>query len=115
MYIKSIRLKNFRNYKEQEIILDKNLNVFYGNNGEGKTNILEAIFLCSLGKSFRTKKDKELIQFKKDKAYVEINYEKSDRIGNIKLEIGEKKLFYVNEIKIKKLSDILRKYLCGFI
>ena len=45
MYIKSIKLKNFRNYEEQEIILDKNLNVFYGNNGEGKTNILETIFL----------------------------------------------------------------------
>lgn len=115
MYIKNIKLKNFRNYEEQEIVLDKNLNVFYGNNGEGKTNILEAIFLCSLGKSFRTKKDKELIQFKKEKAFVEINYEKSDRSGNIKLEIGEKKTFFINGVKIKKLSEVLRKYLYCFI
>ena len=115
MYINNIKLKNFRNYEEEEFILDKKLNVFYGNNGEGKTNILEAIFLCSLGKSFRTKKDKELIQFQKNKAYIEINYIKSDRCGNIKLEIGEKKIFFVNGIKIKKLGEILRKYLYSFI
>lgn len=115
MYIKNIKLKNFRNYEKQDIILDKNFNIFYGNNGEGKTNILEAIFLCGLGKSFRTKKDKELIQFEKQNAFIEIDFEKSDRTGNIKLEIAEKKTFFVNGIKIKKLSDILRKYLYCFI
>jgi len=46
MYIKNIELKNFRNYEKQQIILNKNTNIFYGNNAQGKTNILESIFLC---------------------------------------------------------------------
>lgn len=81
----------------------------------GKTNILESIFLCSLGRSFRTKKDKELINLEKQSALVEIEYEKSDREGKIKLEISDKKNFWLNGIKIKKLSEILRKYLYCFI
>ena len=62
MYITNIKLTNFRNYNEQQITLNPNLNIFYGDNAQGKTNILEAIFLCSIGKSFRTSKDKELIK-----------------------------------------------------
>ena len=71
MFIERIKLKNFRNYKEQEIFFNKNINIIYGNNAQGKTNILEAIFLCSMGKSFRSKKDKELIKFNEEK---EIRY-----------------------------------------
>ena len=58
MYIKKIKLKNFRNYKEQEVDLNNGINLFFGNNAQGKTNIIESIFLCSIGKSFRAKKDK---------------------------------------------------------
>lgn len=50
MNVKKIKLNNFRNYEEQEILLDKNINIIYGNNGEGKTNILESIFVSSLRK-----------------------------------------------------------------
>lgn len=50
MYIEKIELSNFRNYDKQKIIFDKNVNIIYGNNGEGKTNILEAIFLTGLRK-----------------------------------------------------------------
>ena len=63
--------------------------------------------MCSIGKSFRTNKEKELIKFNEEKTLVEINYEKSDRTGNIKIEIGEKKQVYLNGIKIKKLSELL--------
>ena len=62
MYINKIKLQNFRIYNEQEIILNKSINVFYGDNAQGKTNILEAIFLCTFGKSFRTNKVNELIK-----------------------------------------------------
>ena len=48
MWIKKIELKNFRNYKNQKLELNKNVNVLYGENAQGKTNIIEAIFLCSL-------------------------------------------------------------------
>ena len=85
MWIKNIKLINFRNYDYQEIKLHENINVFYGQNAQGKTNIIESIFLSSIGKSFRTNKEKELIKFNKEKTLVEINFQKSDREGNIKI------------------------------
>ena len=102
MWIKNIKIKNFRNYNQEEINLEKNINIFYGKNAQGKTNIIEAIFLCSLGKSFRAKKDNEMIKLNEENAIVEIEYEKSDRDGKIKIEIGNKKNIYLNGIKIKK-------------
>ena len=107
MWINNIKLNNFRNYNNKEIKLHKNINVFFGENAQGKTNIIESIFLCSIGKSFRTNKEKELIKFNEEKTSVEINYEKSDRTGKIKIEIGDKKQVYLNGIKIKKLSELL--------
>ena len=91
MYINKIKLQNFRNYNEQEINLNKSINVFYGDNAQGKTNILEAIFLCTFGKSFRTNKEKELIKLGKDNANVIIEYEKKDRDGKISISISDKK------------------------
>ena len=104
---KKIKIKNFRNYEKEEINLEKNINIFYGQNAQGKTNIIESIFLCSLGKSFRAKKDNEMIKLNEQNAMVEIEYEKSDREGKIKIEIGNKKNIYLNGIKIKKLSELL--------
>ena len=107
MWIKNIKIKNFRNYNQEEINLEKNINIFYGKNAQGKTNIIEAIFLCSLGKSFRAKKDIEMIKLNEQNAIIEIEYEKSDRDGKIKIELGNKKNIYLNGIKIKKLSELL--------
>lgn len=107
MYIKEIKLNNFRNYKQLDLNLNKNINIIYGNNAQGKTNILESIFLCSFGKSFRTTKEKEMIMFNENNLIVEIFYQKKDRDGKIKIEIGEKKQIYLNGVKIKKLSELL--------
>ena len=107
MYIKNIKLCNFRNYEQLDLELNKNINIIYGDNAQGKTNILESIFLCSFGKSFRTTKEKEMIQFNKDSALVEILYQKKDRDGKVKIEIGAKKQISVNGIKIKRLSELL--------
>ena len=109
MYINSIILENFRNYKDQEIELNKNINIIHGNNAQGKTNIIEAVFLCAYGKSFRAKKDSDLIKFDESKAFVEVSYKKSDREGKIKGEIEDKKTFYINGVKQSKISDILGK------
>ena len=76
MYIEKIKLNNFRNYENLEINLNKNINIIYGDNAQGKTNILEAIFLSSIGKSFRTNKEKEMIKFNSQKLLVEIFYQK---------------------------------------
>lgn len=107
MYINEIKLNNFRNYSNQEIILKDGINLFYGNNAQGKTNIIESIFLCSMGKSFRARKDKELINFNNNDASVEINYLKKDRDGKIKYIIGDNKKIFVNNIPIKKMSELL--------
>ena len=107
MWIKKLKLNNFRNYQFQEIDFCKNINIIYGENAQGKTNIIESIFLSSVGKSFRTNKEKELIKFNENLCNVEIDYEKSDRNGNIKIDISNKKNIFINKIKIKKLSELL--------
>ncbi len=109
MYIKNIKLNNFRNYTNQEIELQEGMNLFFGNNAQGKTNILEAIFLCAVGKSFRAKKENELIKHEEKKAVIELEYKKSDRDGKIGVELSDKKNIFINGIKQKKLSDVLGK------
>lgn len=107
MYINKVVLKNFRNYDEEEILLNKNINIFYGDNAQGKTNLLEAISFCGFGKSFRTSKEKELIKKEKDFLKIETYFQRSDRDGKIKIEIADKKVVYLNDIKLKKLSELL--------
>ena len=107
MWIKELKINNFRNYKNEEIKFEKNINIFYGENAQGKTNIIEAIFLCSMGRSFRTNKDKEMILLNESQANIEIEFEKSDRSGKIKIELAGKKNVSINGIKIKKLSELL--------
>ena len=107
MWISKIILNHFRNYEKEIIELDKNINIFYGENAQGKTNIIESIFLCSMGKSFRAKKDIEMIQLEKDSANIEIFFEKSDRCGKIKIDLSNKKNIFFNGIKLKKLSELL--------
>ena len=107
MYIEKICLNNFRNYEEQIIEFNKNINVIYGDNAQGKTNILEAIFLCAFGKSFRTNKEKELIEIGKEFLDVSAFYKKSDRDGKMQINISDKKNVKLNGVKLKKLSELL--------
>ena len=81
MFIKEIKLENFRNYDFEKIELNSKTNIFFGDNAQGKTNILESIFIASLGKSFRTTKDKELIKENKDTAKIQIKFIKNNRCG----------------------------------
>ena len=107
MWISNVKIKNFRNYINEEITLNKNINIFYGENAQGKTNIIESVFLCGMGKSFRAKKDIEMINFNCDNSIVEVEFQKSDRDGKVKIELGNKKSIYLNGIKIKKLSELI--------
>ena len=107
MYIEKVILNNFRNYEEQIVEFNKNINVIYGDNAQGKTNILEAIFLSAFGKSFRTSKEKELIKLDKEFLNVSTFYKKSDREGKIQINISNKKEVKLNGVKLKKLSELL--------
>lgn len=109
MNIEKLILSDFRNYHEQEITLNPNINIFFGNNAQGKTNIIESIFLCSYGKSFRAKKDNDLIMFDKKSSNVELFFNKIDRKGKIRVNISDKKVFYLNDVKQEKVSDIVGK------
>lgn len=109
MYIEKVKLDNFRNYENGEIEFDNGINIIYGNNAQGKTNIIEAIFLCSMGKSFRDKKDKDLIKFSKNSSKVSLEYNKVDRKCKIEAVIDDKKSFYINGVKQAKVSDIIGK------
>lgn len=104
MLITSLKLQNFRNYDELNLDFNKDVNVIYGDNAQGKTNILESIFVTSIGKSFRTSKDKELIKFGEDFAKIEVGFSKSDRDGTIKIEISDKKNIFVNRSKNKEVK-----------
>lgn len=107
MYIKNIKLSNFRNYDFQEIELINGINLFVGDNANGKTNIIESIYLSAFGKSYRTNKDTELINFDNEFSRVETEYIKNDI--NKKIEVfvdnNNKKYIKQDEIKVKKLSD----------
>jgi len=109
MLITNLKIENFRNYNKLNLNLNNKINIFYGNNAQGKTNIIESIFLCSIGKSFRTSKDKELVKFDKDFFRIEVQYKKSDRDGKIKIEYSDKKHIFINGIKVKKFSELLGK------
>ena len=109
MIIKKIKLVNFRNYDELELELSEGINIFYGNNAQGKTNIIESIFLSAIGKSFRTNKDNEIIKIGENKSTVIVDYVDSNREGSIKIDISDKKKVEVNGIPIKRLSEILGK------
>lgn len=109
MFIKEVYLENFRNYKNQKIEFNENVNVFYGNNAQGKTNILEALYFGAFGRSFRTNKEGELINFEDNASNICIDYEKNDRLNKLEIALNkkEKKTIKLNGIKIAKNSELV--------
>lgn len=109
MYIKNLQLKNFRNYEELNIELNNGVNVFIGDNAQGKTNILESIYYCSLAKSHRTSKDKELVNWDKSEAYIKAYIAKNrlDKKIEIKIFRDGKKGININSIKISKIAELI--------
>ena len=83
MVINEINLTNFRNYENQYVKLNNGINVFYGDNAQGKTNLLEAIFICSIGKSFRTNKDINENNLTKYRKYKNKNVKLKNKIKEI--------------------------------
>lgn len=109
MLIKYLQLMNFRNYTKLNIELSKNVNVFMGDNAQGKTNILEAIYYCGFARSHRTNRDKELIHWNSDKALINLYVERERLDKKISLAIFKdgKKAINVNSIKINKISELI--------
>ncbi len=109
MYFKSISIKNFRNYKEQTLEFDKKLNIFLGENAQGKTNLLEGLFVMGLGKSFRTNKDTEMINFGSENARAKaIVCSDEGRENEIEIDYSrEGKIIKLDGIKIDRAMDMV--------
>ncbi|MFI3236401.1 MAG: DNA replication/repair protein RecF [Lachnospiraceae bacterium] len=109
MIIKSLELAQFRNYEQLNISFDKGINILYGDNAQGKTNVLEAIYLASTTKSHKNSKDRDMITFEQDEAHIRTNILKNeiDYKVDMHLHKGKTKGIAINGLKIKKASDLL--------
>ena len=108
MIIRKLELKNFRNYLDLNISFDEGINLILGNNAQGKTNLIEALYITSMGKSFRTKNDRELINFNENNAFIKVIAEKEDFDVEIEVEL-EKKASNSSIKRIKKDRKTLSK------
>lgn len=109
MQLKKCFLKNFRNYTAGVASFDEHINLIVGNNAQGKTNLLEAIYFCALGKSPRTKKEVSLIQADKDNAYISLDFHTMAGDKNIEIVINRigKKQIKINGVALTKLSSLV--------
>ncbi|WP_326911283.1 DNA replication/repair protein RecF [Sedimentibacter sp. MB31-C6] len=109
MIVNSLKLRDYRNLKEVNIDLDSVLNIFIGDNGQGKTNLLESIYLCSIGRTFRLNKESELINFEENKSLVELSLIKNNYKINIELilEKNKRKQVFINKVKLDKTSEMI--------
>lgn len=109
MYISKIHLKNFRNYEEETVFLKEKVNIVYGKNAQGKTNLLESVFLCSSGRSHRTTKDHELIKEGHNSYNVKIEGFRDNIPFNIGIyfEKDGRKTITINNLKVKKLGELM--------
>ncbi|MDO4535367.1 MAG: DNA replication/repair protein RecF [Clostridium perfringens] len=109
MYIKSLQTLNFRNYENLSLDLCPNVNVFIGDNAQGKTNILELIYYCGFAKSHRTNKDKELIRWNCSETFIRLDVYKKrlDKIIDIKILKDGKRAIKINSIKINKIGELI--------
>lgn len=109
MKIKQLELWGYRNYNKTIVEFEDGLNIIEGKNAQGKTNLIEAIFFCAVGKSFRTSKEKEVINWEKDVAKIKIIIEKE--IGNKVIEIifskSQKKTIKLDGVPISKIGDLM--------
>ncbi|MBR6510094.1 MAG: DNA replication/repair protein RecF [Clostridia bacterium] len=105
MRVLDLNCNNFRNINEGKIIPCEEMNVICGENAQGKTNFLEAIWLFTGAKSFRGSKDIELIKFGKEKASINMNFISKEIEMDAQIEIKEKRNFYLNSKKVKSSSE----------
>lgn len=108
MKIKSVELQNFRNYDYLSMSLDDDTNIIYGDNAQGKTNILEALYVCATTKSHKGSRDREMINFNQDEAHIKSIIDK-DGTGyriDMHLKKSRAKGIAINGVPIKRASEL---------
>ncbi len=108
MIIRSIELRNFRNYENLDIEFDEGTNILYGDNAQGKTNILEAAYMSGTTKSHKGSRDKEMIRFEQNEAHIRTVVEKNEKQFQIDMHLRRNgsKGVAINKIPIKKASEL---------
>jgi len=109
MIIKSLELSDFRNYESLKIDFDKGTNILFGDNAQGKTNILEAIYVSATTKSHKSSKDKDIINFDKEEAHIRTYIEKDNIETRVDMHLrsSKSKGIAIDGEKIKKAAELL--------
>jgi len=108
MYIRELSLQNFRNYNYLNLRLHPGINVFVGDNAQGKTNVLESIYLCATARSHRTNQEREVIRWDETEAHIHLLIQKKHIEDQIDFHLDKQgKGVAINKIPIKKLGDLL--------
>ena len=112
MICNRISVRNFRNIREADVTFCDGVNILHGKNAQGKTNLLEAIHLVSVGRSFRGAKDAEMIGFDADHAAVSVDFTDEVRRQNLTLHLfrGKKRQIEQNKVKLTKMSEMIGQY-----
>ncbi len=112
MRANKLTLTDFRNYAFQSLEFSDGINILYGDNAQGKTNILEAVYLFSMGKANRARKDAELIRHGQSRADLELTFSDKEResVANISLFPNRRKVIQVNEIPVRKNSELVGRF-----
>lgn len=108
MFVESIELKNYRNYGSLSMVFDPGTNVLYGDNAQGKTNVLEAVYVCATTKSHRGSKDKEIIRFAEDESHIKMNIRKDNVPYRIDMHLKKNKTkgIAINGVPIRRASEL---------
>ena len=108
MIVESVELKDFRNYEFLDMNFNEHVNIIYGDNAQGKTNILESIYMCSTSKSHRGSKDREIVRFGEDESHIKLNVLKHGMKYRIDMHLKKNKTkgIAVNGIPIKKAVEL---------
>lgn len=108
MIVESIRLEKFRNYKSLKLKFDPGTNIFYGDNAQGKTNILESVYLCGTTKSHKGSKDREVIQFEEEESHIRMKLMRGGTPVKIDMHLKKNKTkgIAINGVPIRKASEL---------
>ena len=108
MVVESLNLEHYRNYQELSIEFSDGTNILYGDNAQGKTNILEALYVCSTTKSHRGSRDKEIIQFGEDESHIKLIVRKKDVPYRVDMHLKKNKTkgIAINGLPIKRASEL---------
>ena len=110
MLVRSLKLKNYRNIKELYFEPSENINIIFGENAQGKTNLIEALWLFTGCKSFRTSKDNELIRFDSDFSVAELDFFAFEREQTAKITVEKKRTAFLNGVELSSPSKLIGEF-----